>query len=392
MTMIIKKRKIKKKEIIIISFFLFCYAVCRAQIQQDHYPAYSPSKYGSAVNVSALTNYKIDEKKVSFKFRAKHTGFISGIRVYVMGRGDGHTGYGAGNGGIWRVSLRNDSTANHWPAQLVLTSLTRNMVNNTCNDPLFPLLSFNSSINVTAGKLYHIVFENIDPEPFDNYTSVNTLTMWPQKALNPEQPFAANFDWNSLYSDSPYTTWKSAPGNFTQTPIMEYYYTDGYSTGMGYVEVWSENPKSISGTSAVRETFTVSGNDRTISTVAVRLRRLSGDQPLTMRFEKADGILMSQGTISASSIHTAYSWIRFKFHSKQRLIAGQSYNLILLAPARTCYDTYAIRKGSSSNDWFTSNTSFSDGYSQFTTGSNWLGWDMWGQSNRKDGDLQFYFY
>jgi hypothetical protein len=389
--MTIKKRKMKKKEIIIILFFLFYYLLCRAQTQQNHYPAYSPSKYGSAINASDLTNYKVDKIKVSFRFRAKHTGLLTSIRVYIMGTG--YSGYGAGNGGTWRITLRQDSTAKHTPAQIFITFTDEPLWDfRNGGATIFPLFTFDSPAHVIEGTFYHVVFENIDGYPEDNYSSINTLTMWPQKAINPEQPFAPNLDWNSLYSDFPYTTWKSAPGNFTQTPIMEYYYTDGYSTGMGYMEVWSKNPKSISGKSAVREIFTVTGNDRTISTVAVRLRRMSGDQPLTIKLEKADGILLTQGTISSSSISSAYSWIRCKFHSKQRLSAGQSYNLILSAPTSTRYETYAIRKGSSSHEWFTSNSCFPDGYSQFTTGGDWIGWDMWGQANRNDGDLQFYFY
>jgi hypothetical protein len=120
----------------------------------------------------------------------------------------------------------------------------------------------------------------------------------------------------------------------------------------------------------------------------VWLRRLSGDQPLTLRLEKTDGTLLEQGSILASSIPTTYSWTNYTFNSAQSLVVGQSYNLTLSAPAGTSYDTYSVWDGT---NIFTSNTRFADGYSQFNTGSGWTGWDMWGQSNLTNGDLMFYF-
>jgi hypothetical protein len=362
----------------LLLIFLFP-VLMQAQVVQDPYPAYSPTIYGSAVNAEELTNQRVDGQKVSFKFRAKHTGSISSIRIYIMARSFRWPGYGAGNGGTWRVSLRNDDgTSNHWPVQSVLTSLTRNMIADS--GAVFPLLSFNSPVSVTAGTLYHIVFENTDATPAVNFTSVNTLLMPSGHALTPEQPFAADSDWACLLTVAPYTVWEKWPSTSSVTPIMEYYYTDGYSTGMGYMEVWVGDPKTISGSSAVRETFTVTGSNRNVSTVKVWLRRLSGDQPLTLRLEKTDGTLLEQGSILASSIPTTYSWITYTFQSTQSLVVGQSYNLTLSAPAGTSYDTYSVWDGSAI---FTSNTRFADGYSQFTTGSGWIG-----QTN---GDLMFYF-
>jgi len=81
---------------------------------KNSYSAYNPNVYGSAVNADALTNYRIDTEKVSYKFWAMHTGVISSIRIYIMDRGTNTPArYETGNGGTWRISLRNDSTSNH---------------------------------------------------------------------------------------------------------------------------------------------------------------------------------------------------------------------------------------------------------------------------------------
>ena len=67
------------------------------------------------------------------------------------------------------------------------------------------------------------------------------------------------------------------------TPILELDYADGASQGQGYMEFWSGNAKTISGTHGVREIFTVSGMARTVVSAHVRLKYISGSSPLTIR-------------------------------------------------------------------------------------------------------------
>jgi len=196
---------------------LFGFLICKAQVVQDPYSAYNPDIYGSAVNAAVLTNYRIDTEKVSYKFRATHTGAISSIRIYIESWKEGSR-YGDGNGGTWRISIRNDSTSNHWPANTYLTSLIRVMAADSNGG--IKLITFGTPANVTAGNLYHLVFENIDADPTVNYSSVNTLTMWPGDHLAPEQPFAADSDWNSIYSIPPYTVWGSI--SYGRTPIKDF--------------------------------------------------------------------------------------------------------------------------------------------------------------------------
>lgn len=159
------------------------------------------------------------------------------------------------------------------------------------------------------------------------------------------------------------------------------------------MEVWVGAPQTISGTSSVRETFTVSGTSRTVSSLGIRVARLSGSGALTVRLETGDGTLIEQGDVAATSVplnaSATYVWTTYKFSAPRTLSVGQSYHLVLQAPASTVYQAFPIRKGS---DYGYQNTTFfPDGYAQFLQGGSWVGWTQWGVTNRTDGDLQFYF-
>jgi hypothetical protein len=140
------------------------------------------------------------------------------------------------------------------------------------------------------------------------------------------------------------------------------------------MEVWSTNPKTISGAAQVRETFTVSGPSRTFTQVKVRLQRLAGSSPLTVRLTEADGTLITQGTVPAAGVRTGVSaWATCTFPLPQALATGVSYNLTLGSPADTQYAAYPIRKGLDKG--FSRNTCFADGCAQFTTTGS-TGWDL----------------
>jgi hypothetical protein len=51
------------------------------------------------------------------------------------------------------------------------------------------------------------------------------------------------------------------------------------------------------------------------------------------------------------------------------------------------FEAYPVRDGSPYG--FGAGTTFTSGYAQFRSEGNWVGWDQWGESDRKDGDLQF---
>jgi hypothetical protein len=176
------------------------------------------------------------------------------------------------------------------------------------------------------------------------------------------------------------------------TPILQLEYGDGGTQGTGCMEVWSTNPKIISGNAMVRETFKVSGPTRSFTRVRVRLQRLAGTSPLTVRVEETDGTLIAQATVAAADVLQGISdWVTATFPLSHALATGVGYNLTLSSPADTQYSAFPIRKGKDKG--FSNYTFFPDGYAQFTTGgaAGWAGWDMWGTPNLTTADLQFMF-
>jgi len=348
--------------------------------------------YGPGIGSDGLGNTTIgpNQNKLSYRIRVQHTGYISAVQPYLI---MDHTGYWGGTSGEILVSIQtDDGSSSHNPSGQKLTS---SLLTNPDVAPVptryFPTFTFSAPAAVTAGEIYHIVFENPDPNPTVNFVSVDAL--YQTAAPAPSQPTMSDTDCAVLlfsnYSAEG-TIWKPRQG---YTPVLQMDYEDGFTQGLGYMEVWVGAPQTISGTATVREAFTVSGTSRTVSAMAVRVARLSGSAALTMRLESGDGTLIEEGEVAATSVplnsSATYVWANYKFASPHTLAIGQSYHLVLQSPTSTVYQTFPIRKGLSYG--YNKSTFFSDGSAQFLQAGAWVGWTQWGVTNRTDSDLQFYF-
>ncbi|HLO36555.1 MAG TPA: hypothetical protein VK194_10750 [Candidatus Deferrimicrobium sp.] len=313
----------------------------------------------------------------SYRFEATTSSALSSIRIYVV---DG-SGYAGGTGGTLSISIQtDDGTSGHRPSGTVLASTTIRP-GNPINIGYLPLVTFAAPASLTAGTLYHVVFRNVDPSPTTNYVSVNSL--WTASSTSPRQPGLSDLSWAQLMNTGSGWTTRSA-----FTPILDLGYSNGVHAGMGYMEVWINASRSISGASAVREIFTPT-SDRTVSSVAVRVKRVSGASPLTVRLvETASGAVLASGEISAGSMESAQAWVETELSSSVSLRAGVEYTLLLSAAADTVYSTFGIERGN--NYKFAPSTYFHDGYGQYTTGSGWSGFDQpGGSTNNANADLQF---
>jgi hypothetical protein len=337
--------------------------------------------YGAAINADALNNITIGPHVASYRFLSTHTGKVDAAHFFLIVHGP-HAGYNSGTGGTLKVQLETDdgSTA-HDPSGNVLATYSIPQP----QDP-FPVIKFSPAPTLQAGTLYHLVFSNSDANPTGNFVSIDDLYM--QRPLNPMQPGSSNENMATLLKEG--SSWSVYDFN---TPIFELDFTDGASMGQGYTEVWVGAPESISGSAAVRETFTVTGGDRSATQVSVRVARASGSGDLKVRLEQSDGNVVEQGTIPASAVPLSsspqYVWATYKLSAMRTLLNGVTYHLDLEAPSGTTYRAYPIRKGSAQA--FQSSTFFRDGYAEFQNSGAWVGWTQWGVANRTDGDLQFYF-
>ena len=163
------------------------------------------------------------------------------------------------------------------------------------------------------------------------------------------------------------------------------------------MEVWIGAPEAISGASRVREQFIVSGGDRTVRSVSVRLNLVSGTRPLGVILETNDGGVIEQGTLASTAFApgaigtVSATWATYAFATPHALRDGQGYQLVLTAPADTLYQAYGLERGS--NYGFLPPTFFGDGDGQFSAdGGGWQGFNQpGGRLDNSNADLQFYF-
>jgi hypothetical protein len=350
----------------------------------------STSFYGPGIGADALCNTTIGPfgHVVSYRFRAKNSGSLEKIRVYLI---PDRAGYAAGTGGELEVSLQtDDGTTAHRPSGTKLSSaLVAKPLAETGAARYFPVLSSAVPPTITAGDLYHIVFKNVDLSPTFNFVSVDSICYLTPST--PNQPTFNDLDVAVLLgsdSSSGGSAWDLRKG---YTPIYELYYTDGATEGSGYLEAWSGAPRPISGTDAVREIFTVTGSQKNVSNVGVRVARMSGTGSLKLHLQQGDGTTLEDCNVPASSFPVAasYAWVNCSFSATHTLSSGQTYALVLEAPSGS-YQAFPIRKGSKYG--FGDKTYYTDGYAEFkNSASGWVGWTQWGVANRTDGDLQLYF-
>jgi hypothetical protein len=346
--------------------------------------------YGSGLGSDGLANTTVGPtgNTVSYRFRATHSGVLQQVRVYLI---PDHAGYAGGTGGTIQVTLNaDDSTPSHNPAPTVHASyLMSNVLSLASPARYFYVLKFASPPALAAGQLYHVVFKNVDPSPTVNYLSVDAL--YQEVPTSPVQPTVSDTDAAVLLGDAS-GAWKPRPG---YTPIYELDLQDGSSEGIGYIEGWVGAPQSISGTNAVRETFTVSGSQVKVTSAAIRLARVNGNDPLVIRLEDADGSLIEQGSVPASvvtlssSTSPSYVWVKYPFAATCTLLPGHTYHLVFEATSTSSYQVFPIRKGAAYG--FQDTTFFHDGNAEFKQNDSWVGWTQWGVTNRLDSDLQFYF-
>ena len=349
--------------------------------------AATPVYYGSGFSADALANTQIGGlglNAVSYRFQARQDSVLEAFRVFFIWSSS-KTGYQAGTGGSVQVALlADDGSAAHLPCGAALASLSYGDI--MAGDNFYPRLVFEQPAALQGGAIYHLVFSNLDASPSANFISLDSLYTNAQTA--PMQACIGDRDWAVLVRSGA-GAWNTRMGF---TPILELEYGNGGRQGNGYMEVWSSNPKLISGQAGVRERFTVTGPSRSFTQVALRLQRLTGTSPLTVRVEAADGTLLEEAAVPALDfLDSAPSWVTVSFPLTQVLARGEAYHLVLSSPADTQYRAFPMRKGADKG--FSAATSFPDGYAQFTLAADggWTGWDMWGTSDLTFSDLQFMF-
>jgi len=383
--------------------------------------------YGSGLQFDVLDNLQVAEGDVDYRFRAMASGALSSFLwydVYVRGGATAGCsgvececdGYGCGTGGSIEACIySDDGTSSHLPTDSLTQKFTGLEtqplacvgLSNLRTGPAVRTETFLSPPELVAGTIYHLHWHNSDPNPAANFVSVDDDCVWhptvPRQPTIPDTDLAAM----SIYYNGAKVVVNVVP---TDTPIFQLNYANGTAQGQGYIGSWIGAPVDISGASEVRELLTLSGSNRNVTGVSVRVNRVTGANPLTVILATGDGNVIEQGEIPASHFPSSTAltedatasknvtpvWGSYTFSSSHLLTAGQSYQLILSAPEDTRYQTYGIEKGQGYN--FTASTYFNDGYGQFSidNGQTWTGLTQpngtpTGSRNHTNADIQFYF-
>jgi hypothetical protein len=345
---------------------------------------------GSFMQADALGNTVIggsDRTSLSFRFRATWTGTVVAIRCYVIKNVNGRTGYSSGDGGTMRVALESDSGGRrHVPSGKRLASATFR----PAERGFFPEVRFAKAAHVVAGRLYHVVFSNIDRDPSNNYVSINALYSDSRLGRGPRVPD----DLAVLEGDrggGGATFWslrRSSPREY-YLPILDVVGGGGQHLGNGYMEVW--DPKPIGGGAMVRQLLRTRGSKATrVDGVWLRVRRDDGaGDGLTVSIARSSGgDAIASATVEPRRVPTsAPGWVHVRFSQPASLPAGADLALTLSASGRSAYEAFPMRKGTSYG--FDRTTIFDAGYAQFNDGDGWVGWDQWGGHDERNSDLQF---
>ena len=326
------------------------------------------STYGEVFNADGLANLEIGSGKgrtVDYRFRAQHSGSLTSARIFLVFR---MPGYAAGNGGQVRIDVEaDDGTTNHRPSGVSLANalITNPLSNN------FPKLTFNQSVSVQAGQLYHFVFTNPYSDPINNYVSIDDI--YNEAGVPNMQPTVSDTDLAVLMKDG------SSPFAITygHTPIFDAYITGAggtnYTEGVGYIDARSESGLTqIGSATPIREQFTVTGGNRSLSNVSFRVKRVGSPGNLVLQLSGgADG--STTVTIPASSVPTAgYGWVGAAFSSPYTVTSGSTYTLTVSASTSSASDYYLdfpVQKGTGYG--FQTPTQFLDGGAQVYSGSTW---------------------
>ncbi|HLM84181.1 MAG TPA: dockerin type I domain-containing protein [Candidatus Bathyarchaeia archaeon] len=354
--------------------------------------------YGVPWRTNSLGNINLESgRQADYRFQAEYTGAVDSLRLYLLIGSSSIKGkdyncttidypyngcYSAGDFGILRAELRtDDGSSSHLPSSNVLTSfqiIPKNLTPTTVGN-YFGKISFDRPANLVAGQYYHIVFSNPAPDPVNNWSALDV--MYNSSPTSPIQPAFPSDEFVVLEKSNSSSSW--AINRYYATPVYDLYYQDGKVSGNGYLWIVPSSTKDIQGGNMVRETFTVTGQSRTVTKVGIAMTNSGASSPLSVRLEDAsNGNVIEQGSIPASSVPSSFGWANYTFTSPRTLAVGSSYNLVLSAASGGAYKLMPIEGGG-----YGFKAIFSDGKVQYSTN----GGSGWSDLYSPDSDAMFYF-
>ena len=331
-----------------------------------------------------------------YRFRSLIEGKLDRVRLYWPTG----SGYSNGNGGRIRVRVLPDDGSNDHLPNLTATPVaeffhTPNLTPGEKKSILDEMSFTTSSTALVKGELYHLVFDNLDPDPAANFISVDTQST-PAEAGRPAR-WLNTTDWSALMG----TRRKGTRGAYTWTnltetgsggklfsPIMQLTTVDGATQGVSDVESQSVVGRPdgrpdfrvyrVEAGRPVRELFTPSTDKQvtglsfaTIATVggSLRWRITEGGKELA-----AGRITQAQAnfkhvTLGPSHLSN-FVWYDAPLPQEITFRAGSGYGVEFHAEGASQWYFCGQRNGS--NNGFTWPAAFTESNAQHLTNGTWV--------------------
>jgi hypothetical protein len=321
--------------------------------------------YGNPVCGDGLGNMEVGKlagRQVSYRFRAKQTGTVTGVRIYVKTG----SGYSLGTGGSIKCDLRDNTTGD-----VPVTS--PNLATVTIADPatgsIWRTLTFDSSATVTKGELYHLVFTNPDATPTTNYVSING-TAFTLGGSNPRQPMWSDDDMAVLIYDT------STAGRYwtvmgRRSPIFGLVYNDASQKGNGVINIASSSLlTNIGGGNEIRQPFTPTGNKGPFRDVCIWMYKNGAAVPTQdceVYIRDSSFNILHTARIAPSHVSPDADYARARFANNFTLTGSTLYYLHLRAYYANSTDYKIFPTESGTSQGFATEWLFDDGIAQYTT-------------------------
>lgn len=324
----------------------------------------------------------------SYRFRAKRTGYIRSVR-WSNTTGGGYSG----GSPTARISLQSDDGSSfHIPSRSILSQCPTFVP--ASSDNAGTLSTFSTPYQVTAGQLYHIVFENLSSDTSANNYSINCIVM--QNGQPSPRWGAGALDFGALLFNN--GAWLTQGGIATRPgyfPIMDLSYSDTAGgaivdhQGQGFVSI-EQTVDLITGDTQVRERFVVSGGAKAVVGVVVFCERVedTGSGALTVSLEDSGGTALATATFPAGDFvagngarnNNAIPTPAERLLSVARTLSdGGTYYVRLSAPSGTTYMMEPVTKGVG---WgYDASLCNPDGVRQKTTGGSGGSWTTYNNTD-----------
>lgn len=367
---------------------------------------YGPGVYRQdSLGNTAVGIYKGQEQIVSDRFRATSTGHLEKVRIYWQ-TGDG---YSSGNNGVMRLRLfPDDGSSQHLPntsgTPLAEASFTPGGV--TYGRSLFADINFNATQPMQAGQLYHLVIDNTDGSPAQNYISSNNAVTNDDNA-RPARWLAVS-DWATLLGTrTPQSGDAPAWSDLTQdglrgnhySPILEITTADGQKQGASTMESGAVDPDRIFTLTAdhpIRERFVPTATRQinglsfaTAASVAGTLRwRILQDGT-----ERASGTIQAdqpnyEALVTDTSFRVAKSvWYDVALPTPITLTAGQTWD-VEFQPEGDSQWVFSVSRNGSTNG-FSWPAAFTESHAEHQQDGQWINANHFAHYSSGRGDTNW---